>query len=109
MLHRYLLNPYTIVTCGGYSTVVLTNVSVVWALWMRLKGNKQCHVSAVENKMSPGIAGSLHIMQVLLSNVLPWHSPGLQPPNTLYRVELYAVNVVNDPTKFGICTSHNRF
>ena len=39
LLCRYLLNPYTILTCGGLSTILLVNLAIVWSLWMRLRGN----------------------------------------------------------------------
>ena len=81
MLYRYLLNPYTIVTCGGYSTVVLTNVSIVWALWLRLKG-MLCGTCREQKLLTPGLVGSLH-MQFLLSNVLPGLFPSLQPPTLI--------------------------
>ena len=35
---RYLLNPYSILSCGGYSTISITNLAVVWAIWMKLRG-----------------------------------------------------------------------
>ncbi len=34
----YLLNPYSILTCAGFSTVSLSTLAVAWALWMRIKG-----------------------------------------------------------------------
>ena len=37
-LLSYLFNPFTIATCGGYSTLLLTNLSIVFALWMKLRG-----------------------------------------------------------------------
>ena len=34
----YLFNPFTIITCGGYSTLLLTNLSIIFAVWMKLRG-----------------------------------------------------------------------
>ena len=38
MVCRYLLNPYSIVTCAGFSTITLTNLSVTAALSTKLRG-----------------------------------------------------------------------
>lgn len=35
----YLLNPYSILTCGSFSSISLTNLAVVMAVWMKLKGS----------------------------------------------------------------------
>eukprot|EP00731_Ephydatia_muelleri_P026555 Em0018g655a len=35
----YLFNPFTIITCGGYSTLLLTNLSIIFAVWMKLRGS----------------------------------------------------------------------
>ncbi|XP_064393802.1 phosphatidylinositol glycan anchor biosynthesis class U protein-like [Halichondria panicea] len=37
---RYLLNPYSIVTCAGFSTITLTNLSVTAALSTKLRGHE---------------------------------------------------------------------
>ena len=40
---RYLLNPYSIVTCAGFSSSSLTTLTVAWAIWMKLRGTSQMH------------------------------------------------------------------
>ena len=47
LLCRYLLNPYTILTCGGLSTILLVNLAIVWSLWMRLRGNPMMQMVVV--------------------------------------------------------------
>ena len=39
--YSYLLNPYSILTCGGFSTISITNLAMVWAIWMKLRGTIQ--------------------------------------------------------------------
>ncbi len=45
---RYLLNPYSIVTCAGFSSSSLTTLTVAWAIWMKLRGTSQMHYGLVK-------------------------------------------------------------
>ena len=35
---RYLLNPYSIISCAGHSTAVIDNLAVACSLWAGLTG-----------------------------------------------------------------------
>lgn len=51
-IRSYLLNPYSILTCGGFSTVSLSTLTVAWAIWMKLRGKHTCTVTYVPGPWS---------------------------------------------------------
>jgi len=99
---RYLLNPYSIVTCGGLSTISITNLAMVWAIWMKLRGtyNALGPFSRSSVQLLSNSTSSHRFMRIYLASNSGFHSRICE---SKFRTESLGIFSMSANTKLPSC------
>ena len=69
---RYLLNPYSIISCAGHSTAVIDNLAVACSLWAGLTGGWGYIYIIINRYIKLSVGNS--ILSALFLSVATYHA-----------------------------------